>query len=173
MKLDGETSVRVLSLIRIVVGECYDNCKRTIEGIDEFAQATYVEGYLCLDGSLLEHAWIERSRRIIDPSAMAVQLNLGLPYAQRDVVNARYYPAIKIRGRAGLWEHCLLHDREPPYFYDFEPARMRRAYRRAWKSVWGKMPEEIARICGMTTKPRGKGFPPRHGDDPWLGYDRP
>jgi hypothetical protein len=137
MKIDIETSVRILSLTEIIVKECFSNCVRVVMRVDEFMSAAYVEGwYYPTELQLpIKHAWLEHERRIIDPTMMQVLRSVGKPYTDEETLKAGYFPAFRIRGRKSVAVHMVTHpfDPDPPYFNHFT-RRMKKAYQTATAS---------------------------------------
>ena len=93
---DFEESARVGRLIGAIPKSCWRNALRVVQKLDEFADASYVEGIACLDGCpLIEHGWVCRSDgTVIDPT---LPRRCGL-----------YFPDLSSKeGRqsASFWEH--------------------------------------------------------------------
>ena len=88
---DEAESKRVGRKIRAMAKQCWSNARRAILKLDDYAQASYVEGWAVLDGGfMIEHGWIVRNALIIDPTIPSK------PY--------RYFPGLEFRGRAGIAE---------------------------------------------------------------------
>jgi len=55
--------------VRAQPGQCFANAYRTVMFLPKFGDATYVEGFAVTPSGLcMEHAWVERDGRIIDPT---------------------------------------------------------------------------------------------------------
>jgi hypothetical protein len=106
---DREESLRLKSRIKVHAKECYFNARRAIMRLKDYETATYVEGFAAtVLGIPIEHAWIVRESKIIDPT---------LP----EQVEA-YYPGIVVHGREGLKAFYAAHGRKYsrcPLFYAF------------------------------------------------------
>jgi hypothetical protein len=76
--------------------QCFFNCWRVIERLEEYAEATYVEGLAVNRRSrlLFEHAWIEHEGVILDPTRPEDDLG--------------YFPGLRFVGRNGLAEAAAL-----------------------------------------------------------------
>ena len=107
--LDREESVRLRSRMKLQAKECYHNAKRVIMRLEGYRTATYVEGFAAtVLGIAVEHAWVVREGRIIDPT---------LPEHVEE-----YFPGIVVDGRDGLETFYLEHGREfsrCPLFHAF------------------------------------------------------
>ena len=106
---DREESLRLQSRMKVYAKECYFNAKRAIMRLKDYEHATYVEGFAAtVLGFPVEHAWIVREGKIIDPT---------LP----EHVEA-YYPGIEVHGREGLKAFYATQGRRYsrcPLFYAF------------------------------------------------------
>lgn len=88
---DVAESERVRRAIRAAPKECWVNARKAILGLDELADASYVEGWVILLGGLVaDHGWLAKDGQIIDPT---------LP----DRVVA-YFAGLEFHGRAGIAE---------------------------------------------------------------------
>ena len=71
--------------------QCYFNCRRAIQKLDDYAQASYVEGFAASQWGCFEHGWIVRDGQIIE-----LTLDLDLDVA--------YFAGLEFKGRAGIAE---------------------------------------------------------------------
>lgn len=108
---DIEESLRAGQAIRAIPKRCWQNARRVVQMLDDYADASYVEGILCPTGfHPIEHAWVVRSDGyVIDPT---------LP---RD--GGSYIAGLEFRGRAGIEEFLATARgsscRQSPFFYAF------------------------------------------------------
>jgi hypothetical protein len=108
---DVAESARVGRAIRAVPQACWFNARRAILWLDEYADASYVEGWAVLGDCHLpiEHGWLVRADAIIDPT---------LPEER-----AAYYPGLEFQGRQGIAEFLRTargrRYRDRPFFYAF------------------------------------------------------
>ena len=89
---DIEESVRIGRAIRAIPKLCWQNARRVVQKLDDYAEDCYIEGILCLDGShSIEHSWVCRpDGTVIDPT---------LPRQ-----GGAYFPGLEFRGRSGIKE---------------------------------------------------------------------
>jgi hypothetical protein len=86
---DYAESKRVCRAIGAAIKRCWRNARKVIEQLDEYASATYIEGWIVKEnGALVEHGWIVLDGKIIDPT---------LP----EIV-ATYFSGLEFTGRAGI-----------------------------------------------------------------------
>jgi len=92
MHKDIGQSSALAKRIRSRQKQCFLNCWRVIGRLDQYAEATYVEGLAVNLRSRLvfEHAWIEHEGVLLDPT---------LPEG-----NLAYFPGLRCVGRNGLAE---------------------------------------------------------------------
>lgn len=107
---DVMESLRVRRMLRAKTGHCYYNASRTIMEIPEYANAEYVEGVAVVRPKVvIEHGWIERDGKIIDPT---------LP--EEPVM---YFPGLRFRGGLGLAKAVKIPNEsggpDLPIFYRF------------------------------------------------------
>jgi hypothetical protein len=98
MHKDIGQSKTLAKRVRSRAKQCFFNCWRVIERLEEYAEATYVEGLAVNRRSrlvlVIEHAWIEHQGVLLDPT---------LP--ERDL---EYFPGLRFVGRNGLAEATAL-----------------------------------------------------------------
>lgn len=109
-KKDENESRRVAVAIKAAPSQCWFNARRAIERLDEYAEASYVEGWCVLSGGMcVEHGWLVLNGVIIDPT---------LP----EGVMA-YFPGLVFRGREGIAGSLKTKEgrkcRKSPFFYAF------------------------------------------------------
>jgi len=108
---DFEESARVGRAIRAIPKRCWFNARRVVQKLDDFADASYVEGIACLEGGPpSEHGWVcLQDGTIIDPT---------LPTA-----GGTYFPGLEFRGRSGIEEFLATprgrECRRSPFFFAF------------------------------------------------------
>ncbi|ODU02205.1 MAG: hypothetical protein ABS79_00760 [Planctomycetes bacterium SCN 63-9] len=108
---DFEELARVGQKIRAIPKLCWQNARRVVQKLDEYADASYVEGIVCLNGGpAIEHAWVcLPDGTVIDPT---LPRHTGV-----------HFPGLEFRGRAGIEEFlstpqgsaCM----KSPFFYAF------------------------------------------------------
>ena len=135
---DCEESVRVGLAIRAIPKLCWHNSRRVVQKLDDYQEASYVEGIACLDGVILiEHGWVCRpDGTLIDPT---------LPTA--DCV---YFPGLEFQGRTGITEFLVTPRgrkcKDSPFFYafgwggEYSPG-MSQAWERGWAYQRERFPE--------------------------------
>jgi hypothetical protein len=108
--INKEESVRVGRAVRAIPKQCWFNARKAILKLEDYATASYIEGWVVLDGGLwIEHGWVVRDDEVIDPT---------LP----DGVVA-YFPGLEFRGREEI--HAFLASpqgreyRQSPFFYAY------------------------------------------------------
>ncbi|WP_145275507.1 hypothetical protein [Tautonia plasticadhaerens] len=135
---DEAASRRLRSRIKAKPKLCWFNARKAIQKLDEYADASYVEGHIVLKDGFgpIEHGWIVRDGVIIDPT---------LP----DSVGA-YYPGLEFAGRSGIEEFLATPQgkacKRSPFFFAFGWGGMlspgyRRAYEESMEFVRGLYPE--------------------------------
>ena len=107
---DFEESVRVALKVRAQKKRCFFNAREVILRLDDYADASYVEGFALLGiGMAIEHGWVVRDGVIIDPT---------LPGEVRV-----YYPGLEFKGRGGLREFLATPAgrkcKNSPFFFAF------------------------------------------------------
>lgn len=125
---DESESERVGRKIGALPMQCWFNARRAVRKLDDYADASYVEGYAINKRGFgpIEHGWVVRDDVIIDPT---------LPTSV-----AAYFPGLEFVGRAGirdflgteLGKKCC----KSPFLYAFgwggqESPSMARAYKEA------------------------------------------
>lgn len=139
---DHAESHRVARLVRPRVSQCHHNAYRVLETLPDYADAVYVEGIAIRSGeSPMEHGWLERDGKIIDPT---------IPDDQA----GPYFAGLRFVGRQGFWEAQrstpMGEDKVlVPFFYRLgfggsDSPEMRDAWRQAWE--WLGHPEIAARF---------------------------
>lgn len=105
---DMVESVRVGRVIHAAVKQCWFNARKAIQMLDEYANASYVEGWACLPFPI-EHGWIVRNGKIIDPT---LPDNPGV-----------YFAGLEFRGRTGIDQFLATpqgrRHKTEPFFYAF------------------------------------------------------
>jgi hypothetical protein len=108
--MDVGESLRVARLVRAEPKRCWLNARRVVLKLDDYAGASYVEGFaITRHGLVIEHGWVVRDGAIVEPT---------LP---EEVL--AYFPGLEFRGRAeiGAFLACPLgraHERTP-FFHAF------------------------------------------------------
>ena len=128
---DIGVSQKVAVLVSALPKQCWFNCRRAVEGLDEFAEASYVEGWALGENCpAYEHAWLVLDGKIIDPTLPDSSLT--------------YFPGLEFRGRAEI--EAFLRTprgracRKSPFFYAFgwggqNSPSFRRCYEQAQKAL--------------------------------------
>jgi hypothetical protein len=123
---DEAESERVGRKIRAIMKQCWFNARRVVLRLDEYTEASYIEGYAFSKKGFppFEHGWVVRDGVIIDPT---------LPTSIR-----AYFPGLEFVGRAGIEEFLRTEQgkrcRKSPFLYAFgwggqDSPSMGRAYR--------------------------------------------
>lgn len=107
---DAEESARVARSIGAVVKSCFFNARKAILKLEDYRDASYVEGFAIIDmGAAIEHGWIVREGQVVDPT---------LPIGTR-----AYYPGLEFQGRDGINEFLATpagrRCKNTPFFYAF------------------------------------------------------
>lgn len=105
-----DESRAVARRIRAEPKHCYLNARKAVLRLDDYAGATYVEGFaITYVGMAIEHAWISRDGDIIDPT---------LPEGVRT-----YFPGLEFVGREGIERFLASPEgrrcRRSPFFYAY------------------------------------------------------
>ena len=130
---DVAESWRVRTRIHAKVKKCWFNARKTVLMLDEYADASYVEGWAILKcGMPIEHGWVVRGNTIIDPT---------LP----EMVT-RYCPGLEFKGCSGIVEFLTTPRGKrcgrTPCFFAFGWGGMHHpGMRRAWQAANGIMYE--------------------------------
>jgi hypothetical protein len=131
---DIEESVRVGRLIRALPKLCWRNALRVVQKLDEYADASYVEGIACVNGCTpIEHGWVcLPDGTVIDPT---IPKRPGV-----------YFPGLEFRGREGIAEFLAIPRarayKEPPFFYAFGwGGEHSPGIRKAWEQGWAYLRE--------------------------------
>jgi hypothetical protein len=131
---DIDESARVGRVIKAIPKSCWRNALRVVQKLDDYADASYVEGIACFDGCpLIEHGWVCRSDgTVIDPT---------LPRRC-----GAYFPGLEFKGRAGISEFlgaprgsgC----KDSPFFYAFGwGGQYSPSVGQAWQQGWAYLKE--------------------------------
>src|ERR1700677_4865163 len=89
MNKNVDKSKKLKKTIRSKSQQCFANAWDAIETLEEYKNATYVEGLAVLEGIMvIEHGWIEHEGEIIDPTLL-----------EETMV---YFPGLRFKGRDGL-----------------------------------------------------------------------
>ena len=109
---DVHESKRVAKRIRAVQKGCWFNARKAILKLDDYADASLIEGWANLNNGLaIEHGWIVKDGMIIDPTI-----------CERSLV---YYPGLEFRGRAEIQKFDSLsisqgrREKGDPFFFAF------------------------------------------------------
>ena len=108
---DAGESERVGRLIRAIPKNCWQNAVKVVLKLDDYADASYVEGIVCLDGrTQMEHGWVcLPDGTVIDPT---------LPRH-----TGAYFPGLEFRGRSGIEEFQATTQgracKRAPFFFAF------------------------------------------------------
>lgn len=110
MRKNYEESKALKKVIRAKPRQCYANAWSAIESVEDYRNATYVEGMAVDRFLVFEHGWIEHEGEILDPT---------LPDA-----DVEYFPGLRFVGRTGLdstWRIPGMSDSgvKLPIFYRF------------------------------------------------------
>ena len=123
-KKDVQESLRVFTTIKAAPSQCWFNSRKAIRRLDDYADASYVEGWaLFFKGLAIEHGWLVKDNKIIDPTLPS---DGGL-----------YFPGLEFKGRAGIEEFLQTPEgkkvKRSPFFYAFGWGGMQSpSFRRAW-----------------------------------------
>jgi hypothetical protein len=107
---DLEESLRVARSVRAEPKRCWLNARKIVLKLDDYAGASYVEGFaITHDGLVIEHGWVVRDGLIVEPT---------LP---EEVL--AYFPGLEFRGRAEIGAFLAsrvgrTHERAP-FFHAF------------------------------------------------------
>jgi hypothetical protein len=109
-KKDENESRRVAAASNAAPSQCWFNARRVIDRMENYAKASYVEGWCVLNGGMcVEHGWLVLNGVIIDPT---------LP---EGVI--AYFPGLEFRGREGIADFLKTREgrkcRKSPFFYAF------------------------------------------------------
>lgn len=107
---DFGESLRLSARVKAVPKQCWFNARKAVLKFEDYAEASYVEGWTVFnDGLAIEHGWVVKDGRIIDPT---------LPDA-----TVTYFPGLEFQGKAGIEEFLKTPQgkkvRKSPYFYAF------------------------------------------------------
>jgi len=108
---DEVESYRVGRAIRAAVKQCWFNARKAVLKLTEYAEASYIEGWVVyLDNGLItEHKWIVRNGKVIDPTVPS-----------EEIAN---FPGLEFQGRKGIEEFLLTplgkKHRKEPFFFAF------------------------------------------------------
>lgn len=107
---DDVESRRVAAAIRAMPSQCWFNARKVVLRLEEYAEASYVEGWAVLRGGMwIEHGWVVRAGTIIDPTLPGQVI--------------AFFPGLEIKGRDGI--AAFLHTpkgrtcKKSPFFYAF------------------------------------------------------
>jgi hypothetical protein len=107
---DVEESWRISKAIDALPKQCWFNAREAIQRLEDYALASYVEGWAVdIGGVMLEHGWLLKDEKIVDPT-----LPDGI---------AAYFPGLEFKGRHDIEEFlgtplgkaC----RKSPFFFAF------------------------------------------------------
>jgi hypothetical protein len=107
---DLEESLRVARLVRAEPKRCWLNARKIVLKLDEYAGASYVEGFaITRDPLVIEHGWVVRDGLIVEPTLLGEVL--------------AYFPGLEFRGRAEIGAFLAsrlgrTHERTP-FFHAF------------------------------------------------------
>lgn len=112
---DFTESARVGRGIRAVPKRCWFNARRAVMQMADYADASYIEGWIVVPNMPFEHGWIVMDGRIIDPT---LPNNPGV-----------YFPGLEFQGRAGIETFLATAEgkkcKKTPFFYAFGWAGMK------------------------------------------------
>ncbi len=128
---DAAESIRVGRKIRAAMQQCWYNARRVIRKLDEYADASYVEGWACLPYPI-EHGWIVHQNKIIDPT-------LSDP-------SAIYFPGLEFQGRTGIDEFLATPKgkacKKTPFLYAFGRGGMQsESFKRCYEQAMSYLTE--------------------------------
>jgi hypothetical protein len=109
---DKAESRRVGRAIRAAVKQCWFNARKIVLKLPHYAAASYIEGWVVNeeDGVLMEHGWVVRNGKVIDPT---------LP--DRDFA---YFAGLEFKGRKGIQEFLNTplgkKHKNDPFFFAFD-----------------------------------------------------
>jgi hypothetical protein len=67
--IDVEESRRVARLVRAEPKRCWHNARRVVLKLDDYAGASYIEGFaITQHGLVIEHGWVVRDVAIVEPT---------------------------------------------------------------------------------------------------------
>lgn len=129
LRKDEVESSRVGRTIGATPQRCWFNGRRVVQKLDDYADASYVEGIAILDGGLIiEHGWVcQTDGTVIDPTLPSKCV--------------AYFPGLEFVGRAGI-EGFLGTPRgreckRSPFFYAFGWGGVHSpGYSGAWKKAF-------------------------------------
>jgi hypothetical protein len=88
---DKVESHRVRKKVRALMKQCWFNARKVILNVDEYAEASYVEGWVVSpEGSIYEHGWVVQNGKVIDPTLPDLDLT--------------YLGGLEFKGRKGIEE---------------------------------------------------------------------
>jgi hypothetical protein len=107
---DVEESRRLAVAIKAVKSQCWFNARKAVLRLDDYAEASYVEGWALVGGVMeIEHGWVVRGEMIIDPT---------LP--EDDIT---YIAGLEFSGRSGIEEFLKTPQgrrcKNTPFFFAF------------------------------------------------------
>lgn len=132
---DVSESLRLAARIKAAPTQCWFNARKAVLKLKDYADASYVEGWAVFkDGMAIEHGWVMKGGRIIDPTLPDVE--------------ATYFPGLEFQGKAGIEEFLETPQGKQvcksPFFFAFG---------------WGGMdsPSFSKSFCKAMALVRGKG----------------
>lgn len=106
---DDDESARVARRIGAAMTQCWFNARKAIMRLDEYADASYIEGWAFIGALATEHGWVVANGKIIDPTVPG-----------RTVV---YFPGLEFAGRQGIEEFLQTarggYCKNSPFFHAF------------------------------------------------------
>jgi hypothetical protein len=161
---DHIESKRVCRAIQAKMKQCWVNARKAIQGLNEYAEASYVEGWLVTDkGAIIEHGWIVSNSKVIDPT---------LPETV-----ATYFPGLEFQGRKGIAAFLQApggknHPADPFHFAFGWGGSDSPSYQKAFRDALHYQEEFFALAANRTSKAlarpedhSGEGSGPRPGNE--------
>lgn len=136
-------SARVGRKVRAATKQCWFNARKVVQKLDDYAEASYVEGWAILNRFPIEHGWIVHEGRIIDPT---------LPDKE-----GMYFPGLEFRGRRGMEEFLATAQgkkcRKSPFFFAFGwGGMMSPSFRKCYEDAMAHFRHEAT--CHENGRPR-------------------
>jgi len=106
---DLAESQRTAKAIKAPAQQCWFNARKAIFKLEDYTEASYVEGWASCKGMPIEHGWIIRNGAVIDPTLPA-----------DDII---YFPGLEFPGRTGIEAFLATKEgkkcKRSPFFYAF------------------------------------------------------
>ena len=130
---DIDESIQVANKILALKTQCWFNARKAISRLNEFADASYVEGWAVTPGGMpIEHGWIVRNEKIVDPTLPDLSM--------------AYFPGLEFRGRVGINEFLQTPNgkscKTSPFFFAFGMCGMKSpSFRRCYEQALALLDE--------------------------------